>query len=563
MALPSLGGVAKVAGKKALGAVSAPLVDMKNQIVSPIAQVFKPFSDFIKEASKESKNTTQAVKETGQKQATSMDGLTEAINTLNSTLSDFFAKQAEMAENQARVASLEDRTPSMDAVATGDTAGGDKAAKGAGGGKFAKMFAPITEMFSGLAKFAGILKVAAIGVAIPALISFFQSDAFVKIKEFVVDKWPSIKEFFVSTFETVLDFFSDMGSLLEGLFSSDTSFGEKLKIIFLDLPATIARAIGQIAVNAVDMIGSLFNVDKLGTKIKNSILKFIAAAPGGKFILEALGISAPTEDAAPASADQEKRKKFEAEEKRKMKEQGKTWIIDYSKMDQMDTAATQEATPQQPAETTTTQATQEPIPSATETTATQEPIPSAAETTATKQTAPPPPPAAERETAPPPPPPPPAAKKEAAPPPSPPADAKPVELPAGIVQNPDSGRFVAYANVWDDGKQTSNMMSQQFKTVEEAVKWQQENNAMTKEKADQLFTPSAEEWAQMKKQGASTNMSKADVSQAAGQIGADAMSSAGGAQQPIIIQNNTNNTSTQNSPNITAASSEKAEVPLN
>lgn len=551
MALPSLGGVASVAGKRALGAVSAPLSDMKNQIVSPIAQVFKPFSDFIKEASKESKNTTEAVKETGQKQATSMDGLTEAINTLNNTLSSYFAKQSEMAENQARTASLGDRAPLVDAVATGDTAGGDTSTGDAGGGKLAKMFAPITEMFSGLAKFAGILKVAAIGVAIPALISFFQSDAFVKIKEFVVDKWPSIKEFFVSTFETVLDFFSDMGSLLEGLFSSDTSFGEKLKIIFLDLPATIAKAIGQLAVNAVDLIGSFFDVEKLGTKIKESILKFIAAAPGGKFILGALGVTAPTEDAeaatpAPASADPEKRKKFEAEEKRKMKEQGKTWMVDYTKMD---TAATQEAPP--------------PPPPPAETTSTQEPILSTDKTTAMKQAALPPPPAAEKETAPPPPPPPTAAKKEAAPSPQPSAAATPVPLPPGVIRNPDSGKYEAYANVWDDGKQTANMMSQQFKTVEEAVKWQQENNAMTKEKADKLYAPSAEEFAQMKKAGAA-NMSKAGVNnEAANQIGTDAVNGAGGATQPIIIQNNTNNTSTQNSPNIVSASSEKAEVPLN
>lgn len=276
------------------------------------------------------------------------------------------------------------------------------------------------------------------------------------------------------------------------------------------------------------------------------------------------------------------------------------------------------------------------------------------------------------------------------------------KMPAGIMQNPDSGKFVAYAHVPNSEGTGTDYISQQFNTLDEAIKWQKESNEKSKKVVDALSKKAQQEMAQMKKgasgggnkqdqelekklqdykkeydaiqekldkgedisyeesdrmdelqykmadveselnksakSGRSTKstatksgtvtttatksetvtttgggvstaykMSRPDLEEqkkyaaekrekrserraqlqqiiaenpgmtrieavqalkkqeaAASKMEQNALDkSAGGGQQPIIIQNNTNNNSTQNSPNITAASSEKAEVPLN
>lgn len=154
-------------------------------------------------------------------------------------------------------------------------------------------------------------------------------------------------------------------------------------------------------------------------------------------------------------------------------------------------------------------------------------------------------------------------KKQVSPPSSAPAATQSTgtQLPGGVILNQDSGKYVAYANVWDSTNKTASMSSQQFETVDEAVKWQQENNTRARKEADKLYSFEG----QGMPMPATKDMSKPRRQEsAASQMEQKALDKpAGGAQQPIIIQNNTTNTSTQNSPNIVTPSSEKAEVPLN
>jgi methyl-accepting chemotaxis protein len=122
MVLPALGAAAKVTGKRALGAVTKPLADMKDQITSPIMQMVNPVKDLYKEIKSEmgsgdADKTADAVKESGDKQVTSIDQVNQSIINLTNTLESYFSKQSEMAEGQLRSDdTLDPSTPDPDAV---------------------------------------------------------------------------------------------------------------------------------------------------------------------------------------------------------------------------------------------------------------------------------------------------------------------------------------------------------------------------------------------------------------------------------------------------------------
>jgi len=571
MALPALGAAAKVTGKRALGAVTAPLADMKDQITSPIMQMVNPVKDLYKEIKSEmgsgdADKTADAVKESGDKQVTSIDQVNQSIIKLTDTLESYFSKQSEMAEGQLKSDILDPSTsmPDPDAVSTLDD-GGEESGPSS---KIGKSLAPIINVFKGLLSFSKILKAAAIGVAIPALISFFQSDAFVKIKEFVVDKWPNIKEFFVKTFETVLTFFEDIGGVVSTLFDSETSFGEKLKAVFVDLPAALIKAIGGLAENALNLIGEFFDVEALGTKIKDGIIKFIAAIPGGSFVLKSLGVSVPEEAPEPQRPSPTDAARAQSVGRVSAEQEGANVDTAMERMGKLDTTAKPKgATPERMGKLDTTTKPKGATPVSRKAVPTPDAMSvkedEAALAKVNSQLDALPARVAGGESvdadipvSP---------TNTTTPAAAPTAVAAPASLPEGVTKDNVTGlyRSTAY-NVEKVG-----YYSKLFKTPEEAEKYIDDGMKGANEYMKGL---EADFDAYLDKQ----ESTKPDLSPASATpvpsrgpkaktmaVQDNALESTTQQAPPIIVQNNTNNTSTQNSPTITSGGGEKASVPLN
>ena len=106
----------------------------------------------------------------------------------------------------------------------------------------------------------GKLKKAAFFLAIPALIAFFNSDTFVKLREFVADKWPVVKDKIANVFAALSLFFDDVMNIFTDIFDPSKTVGEKLEAA-LDLPKAFFDLFRRISDQIVSLFGNLIGAD--------------------------------------------------------------------------------------------------------------------------------------------------------------------------------------------------------------------------------------------------------------------------------------------------------------
>jgi len=116
MALPTLSGIAKEAGKRTVNTVTTPVKNVANEAVRPIREYTDPIAQFFKDASKGDKDS-DAVKKTASNTSMSNDKLDLILNTMQqavSLLSDLVAGQDAAAKKRAEEAKLAAREGSVD-----------------------------------------------------------------------------------------------------------------------------------------------------------------------------------------------------------------------------------------------------------------------------------------------------------------------------------------------------------------------------------------------------------------------------------------------------------------
>ena len=311
MALPSVGAVSRVTGKKALEATAQPFKNLAQSVTSPLKQLASPVTDVLKEASKmdgdavkstaSSAGSVTATPAQGQGQPqVSFDtsGIESLLNTqnslietTNSLLQVLVDSQTAAAKERALALKLQREGMTKEAAAKKAAALNQGDAKKASIGLSKELDAPKEEKEStgplaGIAKMAKFLitKVAFVGlVVLPALLGFFQSEAFTKIKEFAVDKWPSVKEFFGDMFGIIGDFFMDVSENVKELFNGDDRFlSEKIFDFGRKMLNDIGQAIISVFDSTINLVLDLFGVEGFEDPIRNSI-KAIGRAIGDSF----------------------------------------------------------------------------------------------------------------------------------------------------------------------------------------------------------------------------------------------------------------------------------------
>ena len=253
----------KVAGRGALGAVtdtakSAFIDPFKSAIAQTgIGQAANVVKDIRSEAASmrgdkaagvdtsKMENELESIDNSNDEQITILENLLEAINFSN----QLFQDQMTQAASARALKNRESREAAIESAAQQDAVepveGGDEG-KPKGKGLFGDML--------------GKLKKAAFFLAIPALIAFFNSDTFTKLREFVADKWPVVKEKIANVFGALSLFFEDIMNIFTNIFDPSKTVGEKLEAA-LDLPKAFFDLFRRISDQIVSLFGNLIGAD--------------------------------------------------------------------------------------------------------------------------------------------------------------------------------------------------------------------------------------------------------------------------------------------------------------
>lgn len=231
MALPVLAAVGAEAGSR----VFKPGIDAVKSVVSramaPITTPMKGVASFRKDVQKRigdgSGSTDALTGDYGQKTgpaAINLSPVVKALGTTNKLLKNLVDQGTKAAKDRAKEAATQASLRTAEGFADGDMTepdGGQDGTRISEGGM--KGIGAITGVFKKIGKFIG--KIALLGtvatIGLAAMLKFFESDLFVKIKDYFVDKWPMIKERFIGLFDAFVGLFDGVSDAFGKIFEGD------------------------------------------------------------------------------------------------------------------------------------------------------------------------------------------------------------------------------------------------------------------------------------------------------------------------------------------------------
>lgn len=231
MALPVLAAVGAEVGSRALKPGTDAVKSVYNRAMAPVDTSMKAISSFRKNVQKrmgvefDEDGKKKSKKDKGP-MAVDMSPVVDALKTTNGLLQSLVDQGTDAAQARAKAAADAKVAATADAFdePVVDLAGGDDNQDGTRISQGAmKGFGAVTGVFKKIGKFVG--KIALLGavatIGFAAMLKFFESDLFVKIKDYFVDKWPKIKERFVGLFDAFVGLFDGVSEAFGKIFEGD------------------------------------------------------------------------------------------------------------------------------------------------------------------------------------------------------------------------------------------------------------------------------------------------------------------------------------------------------